>query len=90
MEDQMNNAEPKAVEPKVGMIAKFKQSDESVKLAVAVGVGVTVGIVGTIALQAYGRSRENKVHEEYSHPVLPSASQEAPRITVLRMPALGQ
>jgi hypothetical protein len=48
-----------AVEPKPGLLGKFKQSDESVKLAVAVGAGVAVGVAGTLALQAYGKKREN-------------------------------
>lgn len=47
------------VNTKNGLLGKFKQSDESVKLAVAVGAGVALGIGGTLALQAYGKKREN-------------------------------
>lgn len=46
-------------EQKTGLLGKFKQSDESVKLAVAVSAGVAAGIVGTLAIQAYGKKREN-------------------------------
>jgi hypothetical protein len=76
------------VETKTGLLGKLKQSDEGVKLAVAVGVGVTVGVGATLALQAYGRKRENdalRLQAPISTPAL-----DVPRVTVLRMPAVGQ
>lgn len=51
-----------ANEQKTGLLGKFKQSDESVKLAVAVGAGLAVGVAGTLALQAYGKKRENDAY----------------------------
>lgn len=68
---------------KTGILNKFKQSDESVKLAVAVGVGITAGVVATVAVQAYGRKREHDALQLQSHAPL----QSAPRIFV-RMPDL--
>lgn len=69
---------------KKGLLNKFKQSDESVKLAVAVGVGLTAGVVGTLALQAYGKKRENDAALRLQAPA--SSINDTPRITVLRMP----
>lgn len=69
-------------EKKVGVIGKFKQADEGVKLAVAVGVGLTVGVAGTLALQAYGKKRESDALRLQA----PVASADTPRIAVLRMP----
>ena len=66
---------------KTGLLGKFKQSDESVKLAVAVGVGLTVGVAATIAVQAYGEKRERDALRLQG----PSVS-DTPRITVLRVP----
>lgn len=73
-------------EKKVGVIGKFKQADEGVKLAVAVGVGLTVGVAGTLAMQAYGKKRENDALRLQA----PLTTTDTPRITVLRMPAVGQ
>ena len=73
-------------EKKVGIIGKFKQSDEGVKLAVAVGVGLTVGVAGTLAMQAYGKKRENDALRLQA-----PAPVEAPqRVIALRLPAMGQ
>lgn len=69
-------------EKKVGVIGKFKQADEGVKLAVAVGVGLTVGVAGTLALQAYGKKRESDALRLQA----PVVSADTPRIAVLRMP----
>ena len=68
-------------EKKVGVIGKFKQADEGVKLAVAVGVGLTVGVAGTLALQAYGKKRESDALR-----LQPPLTADTPRIAVLRMP----
>ena len=67
---------------KTGLLGKFKQSDESVKLAVAVGVGVAAGVVATVAVQAYGEKRERDALRLQSSPSLT----DTPRITVLRVP----
>lgn len=72
-------------EKKVGVIGKFKQADEGVKLAVAVGVGLTVGVAGTLALQAYGKKRESDALRLQA-PV----TTDTPRITVLRVPSMPQ
>lgn len=72
-------------EVKESLIGKFKKSDESVKLAVVVTAGVVVGVAGTLALQAYGRKRENdalRLQAPVSAPAL-----DMPRVTVLRLPA---
>lgn len=76
-------------EKKVSMLSKLKQSDESVKLAVAVGVGLTVGVVGTVAVQAYGRKRENDALRLQANPIA-QASTFAPHVAVLRVPPNGQ
>ncbi len=73
-------------EKKIGLVGKFKQSDEGVKLAVAVAAGVTVGVAGTLALQAYGKKRENDALRLQG----PVTSTDTPRITVLRMPGVNQ
>lgn len=73
-------------EKKVGVIGKFKQADEGVKLAVAVGVGLTVGVAGTLALQAYGKKRETDALRLQS----PVTNTDTPRITVLRVPSMQQ
>lgn len=75
----------KTEEVKESLIGKFKKSDESVKLAVVVTAGVVVGVAGTLALQAYGRKRENdalRLQAPVSAPAL-----DMPRVTVLRLPA---
>lgn len=72
-------------EKKIGLIGKFKQADEGVKLAVVVAAGVTVGVAGTLALQAYGKKREKdalRLQAPVSQPSL-----DMPRLTVLRLPA---
>lgn len=67
---------------KSSILNKFKQSDESVKLAVAVGVGLTVGVTATLAVQAYGKKREKDALRLQS-----PLQAQAPRILV-RMPDL--
>lgn len=42
------------------LITALQESSPGVKLGVAVAVGVTVGIAGTVAIQAYGRSQQRK------------------------------
>ncbi len=76
----------KSEEKKVGLLGKFKQSDESVKLAVAVSVGVAVGVTGTLALQAYGKKRENDALRLRA----PSENQPQRNVTILRLPVQGQ
>ena len=71
-------------EKKESVLGKFKQADTSVKLAVAVSVGVTAGVVGTLALQAYGKKRENDALRLQA-PV--NTNTDIPRVTVLRLPA---
>lgn len=70
---------------KTGLLGKFKQSDESVKLAVAVGVGVAVGVVGVVSVQAYGKKRENDAVRR-SQLSLPTNVNDTPRIFV-RVPS---
>lgn len=75
----------KTEEVKESLIGKFKKSDESVKLAVVVTAGVVVGVAGTLALQAYGRKRENDALRLQAPVSAPSL--DMPRVTVLRLPA---
>ena len=75
----------KTEEVKESLIGKFKKSDESVKLAVVVAAGVAVGVTATLAVQAYGRKRENDAALRLQAPVSQS---DLPRVvTVLRPPA---
>ena len=78
----------KTEEVKESLIGKFKKSDESVKLAVVVAAGVAVGVTATLAVQAYGRKRENdaalRLQAPQSHR---SNVMDTPRVTVLRLPA---
>lgn len=74
----------KIEETKDSLIGKFKKSDESVKLAVVVAAGVAVGVASTLAVQAYGRKRENDAAMRLQAPVNQS---DVPRVTVLRLPA---
>lgn len=73
----------KTEEVKESLIGKFKKSDESVKLAVVVAAGVAVGVTATLAVQAYGKKRENDAALRLQAPVNQS---DVPRVTVLRMP----
>lgn len=74
----------KTEEVKESLIGKFKKSDESVKLAVVVAAGVAVGVTATLAVQAYGRKRENDAALRLQAPV---GQPDVPRVTVLRLPA---
>lgn len=74
----------KTEEVKESLIGKFKKSDESVKLAVVVAAGVAVGVTATLAVQAYGRKRENDAALRLQAPV---SQPDVPRVTVLRLPA---
>ena len=74
----------KTEEVKESLIGKFKKSDESVKLAVVVAAGVAVGVTATLAVQAYGRKRENDALRLQA-PI--NQSTDVPRVTVLRLPA---
>lgn len=73
----------KIEETKDSLIGKFKKSDESVKLAVVVAAGVAVGVAGTLAVQAYGKKRENDALRLQA----PVNQSDVPRVTVLRLPA---
>lgn len=75
----------KTEEVKESLIGKFKKSDESVKLAVVVAAGVAVGVTATLAVQAYGRKRENDAALRLQAPV--NQSTDVPRVTFLRLPA---
>lgn len=77
-------------EKKVGLVGKFKQADESVKLAVVVAAGVGVGVVGTLALQAYGKKRENDALRLRAPVVGDAQPQPQRNVTILRLPAHGQ
>lgn len=74
----------KTEEVKESLIGKFKKSDESVKLAVVVAAGVAVGVTATLAVQAYGKKRENDAALRLQAPV---SQLDVPRVTVLRLPA---
>lgn len=76
----------KTEEVKESLIGKFKKSDESVKLAVVVAAGVAVGVTATLAVQAYGRKRENDALRLQT-PDHRSNVMDTPRVTVLRLPA---
>ena len=68
------------------ILNSFKQSSNGVKLATAVAAGVAVGVVGTLALQAYGRRREEKALQDFQPTALP---EQSPEIRVIRlMPAV--
>lgn len=75
----------KIEETKDSLIGKFKKSDEGVKFAVVVAAGVVAGVAGTLAVQAYGKKRENDALRLQA-PVGQSAV-DMPRVTVLRLPA---
>lgn len=74
----------KTEEIKESLIGKFKKSDESVKLAVVVTAGVVVGVTATLAVQAYGKKRENDALRLQAP--ASQSSVDVPRVTVLRLP----
>lgn len=78
----------KQEEKKVNLLGKLKQSDQGVKLAVAVGVGVAAGVTATLAVQAYGKKRENDALRLQGP--APVESQPQRNVTILRLPAMGQ